>query len=571
MQRRTSRTSASGHDLELVADTPGAPGNGEASQRDNDKGSTSATNQALISDLTHEDANEIKYLTGWRFYFLTAALFLSTLETTIVSTSLVSITDALNGFILRDWIVTSYLLTYTGFLTIYAKLSDVFGKKTMLLLALLIFTIFSGLCGATNNVVDLIILRAFQGIGASGIYSMILAIAPVLVPMEKYAKYMGIVSTVFVTASVLGPILGGVISQHSTWRWVFLLNIPGGVLAFVLVAIFLPASEQSSQLSLIKVIRSKIKRSNWVRIDYLGIVLLLAASVLLVFALEEGGTRYSWNSAVIISTLIIAIVCFIAFGFWEVHVEHSSSKQEPVFPPSICKDRICSAMLLTTCFVGFPFVSMVVNIPQRAQAVYGMSPSQAGISLLPMMLSSPAATVLSGYLTGNAKIPPVYPIVVAAGLQVLGVGLMCSLPADSTAMPDAQYGYEVLMGIGFGLGLTTVLTFARIVVSEANLSVMMGALTQIRVLGGTVSLAICATILNNHLRPKLADIVSTEQAAAIFDSVSAIENLNPTQQVAVRRAFAEGYNMQNIFMTAMAAAGLIASLFLWEKNPRKAE
>jgi hypothetical protein len=112
---------------------------------------------------------------------------------------------------------------------------------------------------------------------------------------------------------------------------------------------------------------------------------------------------------------------------------------------------------------------MVVNIPQRAQAVYGMSPSQAGISLLPMMLSSPAATVLSGYLTGNAKIPPVYPIIVAAALQVLGVGLMCSLPSDSTDMPDAQYGYEVLMGIGFGLGLTTVLTFARIVVSEANL------------------------------------------------------------------------------------------------------
>ncbi|KAJ4117611.1 hypothetical protein NW768_010978 [Fusarium equiseti] len=576
MQRRTSASeSPAGHDLELVADTPAMPKNGEASQRHNHKGSTSAADRAVVPNETAQSHNEVGYLKGWRFYFLTAALwlslFLSTLETTIVSTSLVSITDALNGFILRDWIVTSYLLTYTGFLTIYAKLSDVFGKKTMLLLALLIFTIFSGLCGAASNVVDLIILRAFQGIGASGIYSMILAIAPVLVPIDKYAKYMGIVSTVFVTASVLGPVLGGVISQHSTWRWVFLLNVPGGVLAFVLVAIFLPASEQSSRLSLIKVIRAKVRRSNWVRIDYLGIFFLLAASVLLVFALEEGGTRYPWNSPVVISTLIIAIICFIAFGFWEVHVEHSPSKQEPVFPPSICKDRICSAMLLTTCFVGFPFVSMVVNIPQRAQAVYGLSPSQAGISLLPMMLSSPAATVLSGYLTGNAKIPPVYPIVIAAGIQVLGVGLMCSLSAGSTAMPDEQYGYEVLMGIGFGLGLTTVLTFARIVVSEANLSVMMGALTQIRVLGGTVSLAICATILNNHLKPKLADIVSAEQAAAIFDSVSAIENLNPSQQLAVRKAFAEGYNMQNIFMTAMAAAGLIASLFLWEKNPRSAE
>lgn len=112
---------------------------------------------------------------------------------------------------------------------------------------------------------------------------------------------------------------------------------------------------------------------------------------------------------------------------------------------------------------------MVVNIPQRAQAVYGMSPSNAGLILLPMMLTSPAASVFSAYLTGNAKIPPVYPIVVAAALQVLGVGLMCSLSTHPTHMQNAQYGYEVLMGIGFGLSLATILTFARVVVSEANL------------------------------------------------------------------------------------------------------
>jgi hypothetical protein len=112
---------------------------------------------------------------------------------------------------------------------------------------------------------------------------------------------------------------------------------------------------------------------------------------------------------------------------------------------------------------------MVVNIPQRAQAVYGMSPSRAGIILLPMMLTSPAATVLSGYLTGNAKVPPAYLIIFAAVLQVLGVGLTCSLSTDAIDMPDAQYGYEVLMGVGFGMGLATVLTFARVVVSEANL------------------------------------------------------------------------------------------------------
>ncbi|KAF5646232.1 major facilitator superfamily transporter [Fusarium sp. NRRL 52700] len=372
-----------------------------------------------------------------------------------------------------------------------------------------------------------IILRAFQGIGASGIYAMILAIAPSLVPISKYAKYMGVMSTVFITASVLGPILGGVISQHSTWRWVFLLkydpafvlhremltqdhSLPGGAIAFVMVCLFLPASEESSNLSLLKVLRAKVRRSNWVRIDVLGIILLLTASVLLVFALEEGGTRYSWSNAIVIATLVLAVTLFNAFRFWEVYVEKSPNKQEPVFPPSIYKDRISSAMLLTTCFIGFPFVSMVVNIPQRAQAVYGLPPSRAGIILLPMMLTSPVATVVSGYLTGNVKVPPAYLIIIAAVLQVLGVGLTCSLSTDATHMPNAQYGYEVLMGFGFGMGLATVLTFARVVVSEANLPVMMGALTQISVLGGTVSLAICATLLNNYLKPKLSDLVSPE-------------------------------------------------------------
>ncbi|QKD57727.2 major facilitator superfamily domain-containing protein [Fusarium oxysporum Fo47] len=304
MQRRTSRGRESGYEMD--AETPASTKAAETTLEN--KGSTPILHNAAAStqaDPATEDHDD-KYLTGWKLHALSAALwislFLSTFETTIVSTSLVSITNALNGFILRDWIVTSYLLTYT------AKLSDVFGKKTMLLLALLIFTLFSGLCGAANNVVDLIILRAF------------------LVPIRKYAKYMGVMSTVFITASVLGPILGGVISQHSTWRWVFLLNVPGGVIAFIMICFFLPALEESSNLSLLKVLRSKVRRSNWVRIDVLGIVLLLAASVLLVFALEEGGTRYLWSSSVVISTLVIAIVLFVAFGFWEVHVENSPSK-----------------------------------------------------------------------------------------------------------------------------------------------------------------------------------------------------------------------------------------------------
>ncbi|PNY23179.1 MFS-type transporter YusP [Tolypocladium capitatum] len=333
-----------GHALEML--TSAVPPEDPPKQQATPATETEPTSTTVLQDETPL----VERVQGSRLWILTAALwislFLSTLETTIVSTSLVSITNALNGFILRDWIVTSYLLTYTGFLTIYAKLSDVFGRKTMILFALAIFTIFSALCGASNSIIQLIIFRAFQGLGASGIYAMVMVIAPGLVPPAKYGKYMAIVSTVFIVASVLGPILGGVINTHSSWRWVFLLNIPGGVVAFVLLAICLPASEASSKLTMVQVLRSKMQRSTWARIDVLGMMLLLASSILLVFALEEGGTRFPWGSGAVVSTLVLAIVLGVAFAAWEVYTEKSSSRQEAVFPPSICKDRLLAAMLL---------------------------------------------------------------------------------------------------------------------------------------------------------------------------------------------------------------------------------
>ncbi|RHZ55168.1 uncharacterized protein CDV56_106552 [Aspergillus thermomutatus] len=495
------------------------------------------------------------------------ALFLSTIETTVVSTSLVSITNALNGFLIKDWVVTAYLLTYTGFLTIFAKFSDIFGRKTMLILALIIFSFSSLLCGI-SNAIDYI--PCIPGIGASGIYSMVMVIATDMVTPEKYGKYMGIVSTVFIVASVMGPVLGGVINTHSSWRWVFLFNVPGGLVALVLIVWCLPTSETSSRLTLRKRLRTKLSKSEFARVDICGMFLLLASSVLLVFALEEGGSRYPWDSAAIIAPVVLAIIAAIVLVSWEAFLQKRGSVQEPVFPPSILKDRLLTAMLLTAFFVGFPFVAIVVNVPQRAQAVSSLSPLRAGLALLPLLLASPFATALSGFLTSNLKIPPFYLVLGASILQLIRVGLSCSYPTDQTKVPPSQYGFEVIMGIGFGMGLTTILTFARAVAGEKHMAVVMGAITQVRVLGGTISPAICSTILNNHVKPRILSIVSPKQAQTIYDSLSAIQDLTPSQQAAVKRAFAEGYNLQNIFMTALTALGLIAACFLWERHPRKA-
>lgn len=169
-------------------------------------------------DITMEPPRQ--YLKGWRLYVLSFALclslFLSTLETTIVSTSLISITNALGPFEQRDWVVTAYLITYTGFLVVYAKFSDIMGRKLLILVAIAFFTVFSIVCGSISNMTQLIVFRSLQGVRASGIYAMVTVIQPEMVPPEKWGNYIAVISLVTVLSSVLGPILGGAINDHSS-------------------------------------------------------------------------------------------------------------------------------------------------------------------------------------------------------------------------------------------------------------------------------------------------------------------------------------------------------------------
>ncbi|KAK2877127.1 hypothetical protein FQN49_001401 [Arthroderma sp. PD_2] len=224
--------------------------------------------------------------------------------------------------------------------------------------------------------------------------------------------------------------------------------------------------------------------------------------------------------------------------------------------------------MITTFLIGFPFVAIVTNIPQRSQAVNGFSAVRAGFTLLPLLLTSPFATAISGVLTSRFKVPPIYIILIGAILQLLGVGLTINLPDHSGNISALQYVYEVIMGIGFGFTLTTILTLAQLVVDEHEAGLVMGALTQVRVLGGTISVAICSTVLSSSLGPKLATVITHDEAKAIADSLSAIDNLTPEKQESIRNEFAHGYNRQMEFLTAFSGLALLATFLLWERQPR---
>jgi hypothetical protein len=223
-------------------------------------------------------------------------------------------------------------------------------------------------------------------------------------------------------------------------------------------------------------------------------------------------------------------------------------------------------------FAGFPFTSLVVNIPQRFQAVNGTTAQRAGISLLPLLLMTPLASGLSGYLASNQKlrVPPLYLVLLGSCLQLIGVGLDSSISTNVTnGIQKVQYAYEVLVGIGFGLVLSSLLTLVPMVANKSDIPVLLGAVTQVRVLGGTIGLAISTVTLNSYVKTALSSQLSPEQIARIADSLSELEKLSTEQQIFVRQSFAEGYNRQTRITLVFSVAVLLSCLLMMEKRPRR--
>ena len=300
-------------------------------------------------ETTDHEHPRIEYLKGWRLHILTLSLclglFLSTIETTIVSTALVDITNALNGFEKGNWVVTSYLLTYSGFLVILSKFSDIFGRKPLIILTVFLFTVFSAGCGAAQKLTDLIVLRALQGIGGGGIYTLVFVISLQMVPPEGLASLSGILSSAYAFSAVLGPLLGGLISDRTTWRWVFLMNVPPGVIVIVLLFLAMPAgfpyrTEKSEKMA------KSFNVASIKKIDFVGTFLVLAGSILFVSAIEEGGTEYSWSSATVLSLLCVSLVLWIAFFIWQKMAGTRFSEHEPILPWHLLANRFTVGFLL---------------------------------------------------------------------------------------------------------------------------------------------------------------------------------------------------------------------------------
>ncbi|GAW20659.1 hypothetical protein ANO14919_101670 [Xylariales sp. No.14919] len=486
--------------------------------------------------------------------------FIVSFEIPVVATSVVAITDDLGGVDDRSWFLTSYLLGYVAIIVISSKLSDIYGRKPTYISCIATFLMGSVACSAAQTTTQLIIFRAFQGLGGGGCFSLSTIIATDLVPTSEYTTIAARLSICASFGLLLGPVIGGVVSANTTWRWIFITNVPVATICLGLVIIGMPRGFPLQGQTGSQPGEAKAK-STLARLDIPGAVLLLFAALSLTSGFEEADSLFPWDSPYVISLLVLCGVFWSLLLAWEYYVTSKDSVREPVLPWRFVTQRFIGGILLSFALLGGPFVVSIYQISQRFQLVNGLSGLGAGVRLIPFTLASPIGTGVAARVAGRFKIAPIWIIVTGATLQVIGFALLGTLPLTLDLLPRT-YGFEIISGFGCGLNLAVLFVLIPNLVEARDKAVGLGAASQFRMMGSAITAAVVNSVYNGYTRPRLAHLSSliTKDAA----SSTAIEHMTGL-------VYAGGFNRQMLVLAAFAAAQIPAALLLWKRPQLKAQ
>jgi EmrB/QacA subfamily drug resistance transporter len=409
---------------------------------------------------------------------LMLGMLLAALDQTIVSTALPTIVGDLGGLNHLAWVVTAYLLASTISTPLYGKLGDLYGRKPLFQVAIVIFLVGSMLSGLSQNMVELIGFRAIQGLGAGGLMVGAQAIIGDVVPPRERGKYQGMMGGIFALASIAGPLLGGFLTDSASWRWIFYINVPLGAVALVVTSTALPTT---------------VRRISH-RIDWLGAALLAAGTSSVILLATWGGTQFSWLSAPIITLAVVGAAVLVTFFIVERRVA------EPIIPPRLFHSSVFNVASAVGFVIGFAMFGAIVFLPLFLQLVDGASATSSGLNLLPLMVGLLTASIGSGQLisrTGRYKVFPVAGTALAAVAMLL---LATLTPQTSRLLLSV---YMVILGAGLGMVMQVLVLAVQNSADRRDLGVATSSATFLRSIGSSIGVAIFGAIFSSQLATNL--------------------------------------------------------------------